>query len=178
MASEREQENDYLKDMAPRLYGDDLRSKTRVPSGYFDTLYDRIAEKTEPFTPVSNLGDRDRWPWINYRNIAIAVALAVILGVRAWIDFHAVPDSPITDPIAEAAELFRTQSPQALAHFAHEIDERLLIQNVDPNILSTPQIPDGISDRELIEYLIYSGVSVEMIYSTQSDFIQPQNHKQ
>lgn len=178
MTSEREQENDYLKDMAPRLYGDDLRSKTRVPSGYFETLDDRLAERVEPFTPVSNREDRERWPWINFRNIAIAAALAVILGVVSWIDTQSVLEPPITDPIAEAAELFRTQSPQALTLFAQDIDERFLVQNVDPDIFSAPQIPDEITDRELIEYLIYSGVSVEMIYSAHFDYSQPQNHKQ
>ncbi len=175
---EQKQENAYLKDLAPLLFNDALRRETRAPSGYFETLHDRIVERSEPLSPTQIQKDHVRWPWINYRNIAIAAGLALILGLLPWIHTRTDLPLPLADPIAVAAEIFRAQSPQELTDFAYHIDEKLLIQSIDPNILSMPGIPDGISDRELIEYLIYSGVSVEMIYSTHSNIIHPQNHKQ
>jgi hypothetical protein len=158
MKQDDKNEKDYLKDLAPNLFREELEKERQVPDGYFDHLEDEVFAKVREDHSDLPLG---KWrSVINYRNLAIAagVALLVALGPLLW---KAGDESTTESGVSWEA----IDGEEASLYLAEEYEvEDWLYSEVGEDELERITLADGeISDEAIIDYLLESDVSESLI---------------
>jgi len=155
-----QQEKDYLKEMAPTLFGKKHEIPADAPKGYFDALPGKLqqrisAEKMEP--PKGKI-----IRLINFQNIAIAAGIALLLALIPVL--RHVMDSPSktaeTATVAYEIELPENVEMEVLADY---VDEDMLYANIQTHELKSWHLNDDISDAAIIDYLAEESDPLDII---------------
>ncbi|MGB6035156.1 MAG: hypothetical protein WBG42_02725, partial [Cryomorphaceae bacterium] len=79
MSEQGNNDKEFLKDLAPSLFSEEMEKKREIPEGYFDSLEDQVMAKIKHEEVEEPKGKVRRL--INYRNLSIAAGLALLLAL-------------------------------------------------------------------------------------------------
>lgn len=141
-------ENEYLKELSPKLFDRKVNIPEDAPEGYFEDLPDQVMAAID--------GQKELQPqprkWVNWRNIGIAAGLAIAIGAVQFFK-----------PFQESEQVARVSlseiSTEEMEAYIDENDIYELMETPEANSLSVSAPSDEITD-----YLLLEGVSEEMIY--------------
>lgn len=160
MQNEDQNEQEYLKELAPTLFGKKQEIRKEAPEGYFEDLPGKLlqrvaAEKAEqPKGKIIHL--------INFRNLAVAAGIAVLLALVPLV-------SSLLDESAEV----ETQVSLEQLDFHDEITFELVAEYVDAETvyesiiaddLDSRYLVDAIDNDDIINYLLEDEISDELLY--------------
>ena len=151
-------EKDYLKDLAPHLFREDLEKEREVPEGYFDGLEDRVLAKVRSEEREPEKGKIRRL--INYRSVAIAAGLALILALVPYL-----MQKEEAAEIAKEVDFEKVEEETAALYLAEEYDmDEIFYSELAEDIPEEVYLSEeGLDDEVLMEYLMENDISETLI---------------
>ena len=151
-------EKDYLKDLAPHLFREDLEKEREVPEGYFDGLEDRVLAKVRSEEREPEKGKIRRL--INYRSVAIAAGLALILALVPYL-----MQKEDAAEIAKEVDFEKVEEETAALYLAEEYDmDEIFYSELAEDIPEEVYLSEeGLDDEVLMEYLMENDISETLI---------------
>lgn len=155
-------EEDYLKDLAPNLFNEELEREKQLPDGYFEGLENRVLAKIKDGNSDLPKG-RLRSP-VNYRNLAIAAGFALLLALSPFL-WNMINDGSTDIQSSEMDSLENLDENEVSLYLAEEydVDEWLYTELKESEIERIKLPNEDISDEEIIDYLLESDLSEKMI---------------
>lgn len=158
MKKEENTEDEFLKDLSPRLFEKRIALDSEPPKGYFENLPNRVMDKIHSLPEKRNKPSAKIIQFINIRNVAIAATAAVFLAIIPY--FTSVFNSDI-DPIdANNSQMYANYDLIDLDTYPDDADlyDALATEGIY-TILNT----QSLTDDEIIEYLIREGYNEDLI---------------
>jgi len=155
---ETNNDKDYLKELAPRLFSKEMDEKREIPEGYFDALEDRVMSKIKQEEVVEPEGKVRRL--INYRNLSVAAGLALLMALIPFLK-----DSTPDQTAAVEFELESISENAAQLYLAEEYDLESIVYDLDQEDITLSE-EEELSEEEILNYLIDSEISESLIYES------------
>ncbi|HKL39831.1 MAG TPA: hypothetical protein VJ894_04085 [Cryomorphaceae bacterium] len=155
---ETNNDKDYLKELAPRLFSKEMDEKREIPEGYFDALEDRVMSKIKQEEVVEPEGKVRRL--INYRNLSVAAGLALLMALIPFLK-----DSTLDQTNAGEFELESISEDAAQLYLAEEYDLESIVYDLDQEDITLSE-EEELSEEEILNYLIDSEISESLIYES------------
>ena len=155
---ETNNDKDYLKELAPRLFSKEMDEKREIPEGYFDALEDRVMSKIKQEEVVEPEGKVRRL--INYRNLSVAAGLALLMALIPFLK-----DSTLDQTAAGEFELESISEDAAQLYLAEEYDLESIVYDLDQEDITLSE-EEELSEEEILNYLIDSEISESLIYES------------
>jgi len=155
---ETNNDKDYLKELAPRLFSKEMDEKREIPEGYFDALEDRVMSKIKQEEVVEPEGKVRRL--INYRNLSVAAGLALLMALIPFLK-----DSTLDQTAAVEFELESISEDAAQLYLAEEYDLESIVYDLDQEDITLSE-EEELSEEEILNYLIDSEISESLIYES------------
>lgn len=160
--NDHNKDKDYLKDLAPRLFSEEMDKKREVPEGYFDSVEERVLAKLRDDGQEEE-GGKVR-SLINFRNLGIAAGLAVLLALIPLL--KNMTDDRTKIPTASVAVQLESFSEEAVVlYLAEEYDLESIAADID--FAEAVYVEDDeLSEEEIFDYLLDSEMSESLIYES------------
>ena len=145
MDKKKHSEDEFLEELAPRLFEKRIEVKPKAPEGYFTNLEEQIRSKieSEPVAPKGKVISL-----INFKNLAVAASVAVLLALVPYFFFNqpdqntalvedttALEDEDLDAYIDEASILEWAAEEDVDMEWGSELDEdAVLAYLIDVNI--------------------------------------------
>lgn len=156
MSRQDKNEKDYLKDLAPRLFSEEMQEVREIPTGYFDSVEDRVFAKIKPESkPKGKVRSL-----INFRNLSIAAGLALLLAL--------VPLLKEPNPSQSASldiEIESISEDAAQLYLAEEYDLESIAADIAFESIDLSD-NEELTQEEIFNYLLDSEVSESLIYES------------
>lgn len=151
-------EKDYLKDLAPHLFREDLEKEREVPDGYFEDVEERVLAKVRSKEREPEKGKIRRL--INYRSVAIAAGLALILALVPYL-----MQKEEAAEIAKEVDFEKVEEEAATLYIAEEYDmDEIFFSELTEDIPEEVYLSEeGLDDEVLMEYLMENDISETLI---------------
>ena len=153
-----EKDKEYPKELAPRLFSEEMDGTREIPEGYFDSLEGQVMAKikeekvVEPKGKVRSL--------INYRNLFIAAGLALLMALIPFLK------EPSPDEVARVEVELESISEDAVQlYLVEEYDLESIAADIS---FESIDISDNeeFSEEEILNYLLDSDISESLIYES------------
>lgn len=155
MKNEENSEIEFLKELSPVLFEKKIAVDANPPEGYFDTLSEKITSKIRQNESVKTGSEFSIGKYINFRNLAIAASVAVILALIPFFRSNTIdtaqPSELAINPEIEIAEI------------SEYIDESDLYEVFESEEFSNFSISENLNDDEIINYLIREDFSEQLL---------------
>jgi hypothetical protein len=156
MSTQDKNEKDYLRDLAPQLFSEEMIEERKIPEGYFDSVEDhvlaKIKKEPEPKGKVRSL--------INFRNLSIAAGLALLLALIPLLNENNPSQTSAVDIQMESLS-----EDEAQLYLAEEYDLESIAADI---AFESIDISDNeeITQEEILNYLLDSEVSESLLYES------------
>jgi len=157
-----QQEKDYLKEMAPTLFGKKHEIPADAPKGYFDALPGKLHQRISAEKVAPPKGKIIRL--INFQNIAIAAGIALLLALIPMLR-HVMDSTAEVGAEKDVAFEMELSEDIALEVLADYMDEDMLYANIQTHELKSWHLNDDISDAAIIDYLVEESDPLDIILS-------------
>lgn len=158
MKKEENTEDEFLKDLSPRLFEKRIAMDTEPPEGYFENLPDAVMDKIQALPEKGNKSSAKIIRFVNIRNMAIAATAAVFLALIPY--FKLVFDSGTKS--IESSE-YAMYAENNFIDFDPYADEDDLYNALAEEGIYTILNTESLTDDDIIEYLIREGYNEELI---------------
>jgi hypothetical protein len=155
-------DKEFLKDLAPSLFSEEMEKKREIPEGYFDSLEDRVMAKiksekaSEPAGKVRSL--------INFRNLSIAAGLALLLALIPLLKEN--NDQDTSELSASFDNQLEAISEDAAAlYLAEEYDLESIAVDIELDETEVSSDED-LTEDEILNYLLDSELSESDLYES------------
>lgn len=161
MKEDHNTERDYLKDLAPNLFDRKIDVDEHPPEGYFDTLGDRVMNRIDAENAQKDaLGQRKVVKLINWKNIAVAAAIAAVIATVQIVYLSEQSDDAIvaeesTTPLGENFETTDMEN--------YLSDEDIYNAFASSDISAGAILNDELENDVIIDYLLQEDLSEEII---------------
>lgn len=158
MSEEKNNDKEYLKDLAPLLFSKKQDEARKVPEGYFESLEDQVMAKIKQEEVVEPKGKVRRL--INFRNLAIAAGLALLMALIPFLK------EPSPDEVARVEVELESISEDAVQlYLVEEYDLESIAADIS---FESIDISDNeeFSEEEILNYLLDSEISESLIYES------------
>jgi predicted small metal-binding protein len=155
---DQKQEEEYLRDLAPHLHEMKHR-ETRIPEGYFESLEGRVMARIHSGTEE---GKGKVVPLLNFRKLAIAAGLAVILALVPVIKKMFTENTPPATSSHFAMANFSDE--EVMAYLEEDLpSDDLLYEELPVEDLEIGGFQEDLSDDDIINYLLEEDLSENLI---------------
>ncbi|HKL03307.1 MAG TPA: hypothetical protein VJ911_06505 [Cryomorphaceae bacterium] len=145
-------ENEYLKELSPKLFETKVKRTDAAPDGYFDDLPEKVMANIDAIEGHQTISGAR----INWRNLGIAAGLAIAIGaVQFFKPFG--ESSPDQSASADLTEI----STEEIETYLEESDIYEIYVLEDAEATAITANPE---DDEITDYLLAEGVSNELLY--------------
>ncbi len=151
-------EEEYLKDLAPGLFSKDLEKDRSVPEGYFDSIEEKVLAKVETNAPESRV-----FKLINYRNLAIAAGVAILLAFLPTLRTLLMNET--VEIAEEVVDWDSISDDAATLYLSGEFDEEELYSELDWSNTETFTEED-LSEEAIIDYLMEENLDEQLLYES------------
>jgi hypothetical protein len=160
--NEDNNDREYLKELAPRLFSKEMDGTREIPEGYFDSLEGQVMAKinsetgSEPAGKVRSL--------INFRNLSIAAGLALLLALIPLLQENNGQDA--SELTASFDNQLETISEDAAAlYLAEEYDLESIAMDIELDETEVSS-DDDLTEDEILNYLLDSEISESALYES------------
>lgn len=154
------QEKEYLKELAPALFGKKHEILQDAPEGYFETLPEkllqRIAAEKRPKGRLIQL--------VNFRNIAIAAGFAILLAALSFLQHHSNKGTETHVQVTYAEIDFSDDATMDV--LAEMIDGEIVYASVLSAEQYSWEINEDFDDQDIVDFISEEGLSEEVLYDT------------
>lgn len=158
MKKEENTEDEFLKDLSPRLFEKRIALNSEPPEGYFENLPDTVMDKIQAIPEKEKRSSAKIFQFINIRNMAIAATAAIFL---ALIPYFKSAFNSDTEPIESSEYAIYFESDDI--DFDTYADEDDLYNALAEEGIYTILNTESLTDDEIIEYLIREGYNEDLI---------------
>lgn len=155
MKNEENSEIEFLKELSPVLFEKKIAVDANPPEGYFDTLGEKITSKIRQDDSVKTGSEFSIGRFINFRNLALAAGVAVILALVPFFRSNTIDTAQLTE-LAINPEI-------EIAEISEYIDESDLYDVFESDEISNFSISENLNDDEIINYLIREDFSEQLL---------------
>jgi hypothetical protein len=163
MQENEHNEEAYLKEMAPTLFGAKHQIPSDAPEGYFDALPGRLLQRIGDEKELKRKGRIVRM--VSFRNISIAAGLALILAVVPFIREYVGGDDSGSEKAF--AEMQLDYSDEATIEAINELVEYdAIYASIDVDEIELWELGENIDDKDIADYLTEEGLREEIYLET------------
>lgn len=164
MNKDSQNEKDFLKEVAPTLFGNKLKVDEAAPTGYFESLPEILRQRVRNEAEVKSSKPKGILRHINFYNVAIAAGVAVVLALVPAIR-HWQGDNQITPAEVETLTYSEADVDEAYAEMLEGYPEadQWILETEMVDLIAVTTISAGVSTEELEDYLIEEGLSEALI---------------
>lgn len=160
MSSDKHNEEEFLRDLAPNLFNSKVDMDDAPPPGYFEALPDRVMSKISDL-PIVEPKKGKVISLVNWRNIGIAAGLAILLGLGQTFNWF-IPQSP--SEISSQANSFSIPQDIELTDLDEYLEADMVYENY---LLSDNQedivLNEALTEESILNYLLEENLSEELI---------------
>lgn len=159
MKKEETNENEFLQELSPKLFDKRLTNNPSPPEGYFDGLADSVMNKIDAEANRKRRGKLIRI--VNYKNIAIAAGIAVILALIPYL--KSTNGDPVSETQIAAITIPANTEIDDLTAYLDENDLYGALENEGFENLS---IDPEITEDQIIDYLLLEDINEDLLFET------------
>lgn len=156
MKKEESNDFEFLQELSPTLFENRITNKPNPPSGYFEGLADSVMDRIDADTNRKRSGKIIRL--VNYKNIAIAAGIAVILALIPYLT-SVVEDKSVAPEIAAVTIPADTK----IEDLSVYLDENDLYSALENEGIEDLTLDEDISEDQIIEFLLSEGINEELL---------------
>ncbi len=156
-------EEDYLQELSPTLFPKRKDFERTAPDGYFDSLSGKVLSKSG----IEEANGKGKiFHILNYRNLAIAAGLALLLASIAYLRSQSNGATQTGRAIAtvttdsSASELLGMDDQS----YVTLLSDELIYEAYNDDQYATISLNEELNDEMLVEYLISEGVSYDLLF--------------
>jgi hypothetical protein len=155
-----QQEKEYLKELAPTLFGQKHEILQDAPEGYFEALPDRVLQRiAAEKQPKGRL-----IKFVNFRNLAIAAGFALVLAALSFLQHHSSEGSETHVQVTYAEIDFSDDA--TLDVLAEMIDGEIIYASALSDGQKSWEISENFEDQDIVDFISDEGLSEEVLYDT------------
>lgn len=155
MKKEENIENEFLKELSPLLFDKRIALNAEPPEGYFEDLNSKIKSKIYLEEAKENRGGSKVMQFVNFRNLAIAAGIAVIIALIPFFKSNDIDQNKTSELVIN--------SETTLAELNEYVDESDLYSAFDEHSITNFTDAKNLNDEEIINYLMREDYNEELL---------------
>jgi hypothetical protein len=153
-------EEEYLKEMAPILFGKKHEPRQDAPQGYFEALPEKVLQRIAAEKPTKGR----IFQLINFRNLAIAAGFALVLAALSFLQNYSNERNETHVQVSYAEIDFSDDATMDV--LAEMIDSDIVYASALSADQYTWEINEDIDDLDIVDFISEEGLSEEVLYDT------------
>ena len=159
MKKEESNDIEFLQELSPKLFENRITNKPNPPAGYFEVLADSVMDRIDVETNKNRSGKIIRL--VNYKNIAIAAGIAVILAVIPYLN-STTDDNTVTTETAAIT----IPADAEIDDLTGYLDENDLYSALENEGFEDISLYENITEDQIIDFLLVEGINEELLFET------------